>query len=190
MSRIVKPKGSKRPSANQAAFLAAYSKTGVVTLAAEIAGVPRRNHSYWLHNDKDYPAHFAEAHDMACDAIEAEMRRRAIEGVQKPVFYKGEVCGYITEYSDTLLAMLANGYMPEKYKQKARVEADAEVAAREVTRDGLRRLTHEELVQYEALLIKAFGEKESGPADMPPVRVIDVKALPEPKARTSREDGL
>ena len=127
---------------------------------------------------------------MACDAIEAEMRRRAIEGVQKPVFYKGEVCGYITEYSDTLLAMLANGYMPEKYKQKARVEADAEVAAREVTRDGLRRLTHEELVQYEALLIKAFGEKESGPADMPPVRVIDVKALPEPKARTSREDGL
>jgi hypothetical protein len=86
--------------------------------------------------------------------------------------------------------MLANGYMPEKYKQKARFEVDAEVAAREVTRDGLRRLTHEELVQYEALLIKAFGEKESGPADMPPVRVIDVKALPEPKARTSREDGL
>jgi hypothetical protein len=35
---------------------------------------------------------------MACDAIEAEMRRRAIEGVQKPVFYKGEVCGYMTEY--------------------------------------------------------------------------------------------
>ena len=37
------------------------------------------------------------------------MRRRAIEGVDKPVFYMGEECGYITEYSDTMLAMLANG---------------------------------------------------------------------------------
>ena len=183
MSRLKQP--GARLSLNQTAFLSAYAQTGIISKAAEIAGIHRNNHRHWLKEDRDYVEAFQEAHQEACDNIEAEMRRRAIEGVQKPVFYKGEVCGYITEYSDTLLAMLANGYMPEKYKQKTRVEADAEVAAREVTRDGLRRLTHEELVQYEALLIKAFGEKESGPADMPPERVIDVKALPEPKARTS-----
>src|SRR4029453_18592319 len=114
MSRIAKPKGSKGTSVKQAAFLAAYSKTGVVTLAAKMAEIDRRSHSFWLHNDKDYPALFQEAHAAACDNIGAEMRRRAIEGVQKPVFYKGEVCGYITEYSDTMLAMLANGFMPEK----------------------------------------------------------------------------
>ena len=188
MSRIKQP--GARLSLNQTAFLAAYAQIGIITKAAEIAGIHRNNHRHWLKEDREYAEAFQGAHEEACDNIEAEMRRRAIEGVQKPVFYKGEVCGYITEYSDTLLAMLANGYMPEKYKQKARVEVEAEVEAREVTRDGLRRLTHEELVQYEALLIKAFGEKESGPADMPPERVIDVKALPEPKARTSREDGL
>lgn len=64
MSRIVKPKGSKAPSAKQAAFLAAYSKTGVVTVAAEMAGVHRRNHPFWLQNNKDYPASFNEADAM------------------------------------------------------------------------------------------------------------------------------
>ena len=72
--------------------------------------------------DAEYAEAFKESHQEACDNIEAEMRRRAIEGVQKPVFYKGEVCGYITEYSDTMLAMLANGFMPEKYKQKAEIK--------------------------------------------------------------------
>ena len=32
---------------------------------------------------------------MACGAIETEMRRRAIDGVEKPVFYKGQVCGTV-----------------------------------------------------------------------------------------------
>ena len=39
---MAKPKGSKGPSVKQAAFLAAYSKTGVVTLAAEMAEIDRR----------------------------------------------------------------------------------------------------------------------------------------------------
>jgi hypothetical protein len=43
MSRTVKPKGFPVASAKQAAFLAAYAKTGIVTLAAEIAGIARRN---------------------------------------------------------------------------------------------------------------------------------------------------
>ena len=46
------------------------------------------------------------------------------EGVQRPVSYKREICGYFTEHSDTMLAMLANGYMPEKYKQKTRFDAE------------------------------------------------------------------
>ena len=148
MSRIAKPKGSKAPRAKQAAFLAAYSKTGVVTVAAEMAGFHRRNHPFWPHNDKVYPALFNEAHAMACDAIEAEMRRRAIEGVDRPVFYKGQECGTVREYSDMLLAMLANGAMPEKYKQKTKIEAEVTSRkSREVVREGLRKLTEEELAE-------------------------------------------
>jgi len=41
----------------------------------------------------------------------------AIEGVDKVVFYKGQLCGTVKEYSDTLLAMLAKGFLAEKYKR-------------------------------------------------------------------------
>ena len=100
---------------------------------------------------------FQEAHAAACDTIEAEMRRRAIDGVDKPVFYKGQPCGTVKEYSDTLLAMLANGFLPEKYKQKAKIEAEV-TTSREVVREGLRKLTDEELAEYERLLTKAMGQ--------------------------------
>jgi len=164
---MVKPKGCKGPSAKQAAFLAAYSKTGTITAAAEMAGVDRRNHPFWLQNDKDYPALFNEAHAVACDTIEAEMRRRAIDGVDKPVFYKGQQCGTVKEYSDMLLAMLANGAMPEKYKQKTKIEA--EVTSRKDIREGLRKLTDEELAEYERLLTKAMGLPQEN---------IDLAAVP------------
>ena len=131
MSRIKQP--GAELSIKQAAFLAAYAQTGIITKAAEIAGIHRNNHRLWLKEDAEYAEAFKESHQEACDNIEAEMRRRAIEGVQKPVFYKGEVCGYITEYSDTMLAMLANGFMPEKYKQNARIEVEV------VSRDEARR---------------------------------------------------
>jgi hypothetical protein len=51
MSRVVTPKGSKGPSVKQVAFLAAYSKIGLVTLAAEMAGIDRRSHSFWLQQE-------------------------------------------------------------------------------------------------------------------------------------------
>ena len=104
MSRIKQP--GAQLSIKQAAFLAAYAQTGIVTKAAQIAGIHRNNHRLWLNDDAEYAEAFQESHQEACDNIEAEMRRRAIEGVQKPVFYKGEVCGYITEYSDTLLCVI------------------------------------------------------------------------------------
>ena len=167
---MAKPRGSKGPSVKQAAFFAAYSKTGVVTLAAEMAEIDRRSHSFWLHNDKDYPALFQEAHAAACDTIEAEMRRRAIDGVDKPVFYKGQPCGTVKEYSDTLLAMLANGAMPEKYKQKTKIEAEVTSRSREAVREGLRKLTEGELAEYERLLIKAMGlsQEDLDLATLPP----------------------
>ena len=45
-----------------------------------------------------------------CDALEAEARRRAVEGVRKPVFYQGVICGWVGEYSDTLLIFLLKGF--------------------------------------------------------------------------------
>lgn len=104
------------------AFLAAYALCGNITKAAECATIPRMTHYDWLKSDEAYAAAFEEAKQEACDHLEAEARRRAVEGTEKPVFYKGEECGTIREYSDTLLMFLMKGAMPEKYKDRVQSE--------------------------------------------------------------------
>ncbi len=54
--------------------------------------------------------------------LEAEARRRAVEGVRKPVYCRGEIVGTVKEYSDTLLIFLMKGARPEKYRDNVRVE--------------------------------------------------------------------
>jgi hypothetical protein len=67
---------------------------------------------------------FAEAWDLALEAaahtLEEEAIRRATEGVLEPVYYKGEVAGYKTNYSDTLLMFILRGLKPGVYRDNAR----------------------------------------------------------------------
>lgn len=104
------------------AFLAAYSECGNITQAAEIADTARSNHYVWLNDDPDYPAAFAEADKQAIDKLEQEARRRAVHGVEEPVFHKGEICGTVQKYSDTLLIFLMKGANPVKYRENTHVE--------------------------------------------------------------------
>ncbi len=99
-------------------FLAAYCEVGTVTKAAKIAGITRHTHYDWLANDTDYPAWFTKAEQQANEKIEAEIKRRAVDGVLKPVFYQGKIVGHVKEYSDNLLMFYAKGAMPEKYKER------------------------------------------------------------------------
>jgi hypothetical protein len=50
------------------------------------------------------------------DFLEAEATRRAMTGVDEPVFFQGRECGTITKYSDALLSKLLDGRKPERYK--------------------------------------------------------------------------
>lgn len=65
-----------------------------------------------------------ESLELFADRLEAEMARRAIEGSDKPVFYKGEIVGEITEFSDTLAIALARGIRPEKFRDNVKVDAN------------------------------------------------------------------
>ena len=102
----------------KAAFLAAYAETGNISQAAEAAQVGRRSHYRWLARDKRYAEAFAEATEQAGDALEQEARRRAVDGVDEPVFYQGAQCGLVRKYSDTLLIFLLKGVRPEKFKDR------------------------------------------------------------------------
>ena len=85
------------------AFFAALEKTGVVAWAAKAAGVGRRTVYDHLQADPEFGERWQEALDTAADTLEGELIRRAVEGEQVPVYYKGKVVGHKTRKSDALL---------------------------------------------------------------------------------------
>ena len=85
------------------AFFAALEKTGVVAWAAKAAGVGRRTVYDHLQADPEFGERWQDALDTAADSLEGELIRRAVEGEQVPVYYKGKVVGHTTRKSDALL---------------------------------------------------------------------------------------
>lgn len=105
----------------QKAFIAAYKECGNISRACDIAEITRTTHYRWLKED-DYRENFEKAGEVAVDRLEEEARRRAVLGVEEPVFHRGKQIATIKKYSDTLLIFLLKGARPQKYKDNAKVE--------------------------------------------------------------------
>src|SRR5215510_15222793 len=88
---------------SQKAFLQAYLKHGTIYHACLDAEIARVTHYDWLERDKGYAKAFKDAQACYLEILEREADRRAREGFDEPVFHKGEVCGHVRKYSDTLL---------------------------------------------------------------------------------------
>ncbi|MDQ2782746.1 MAG: hypothetical protein M3Y26_09485 [Actinomycetota bacterium] len=106
------------------AFLAAYAELGTVTHAAKAANVHRTTHTDWLAADPDYAEAFEVAKEQAIEKLEREAIRRAVEGVDKPVYQGGKMVGTIREYSDVLLIFQLKALRPDKYRERFQVQAD------------------------------------------------------------------
>ena len=105
--------------ARQRVFLDAFLGTANVSHACRIAEIDRSTHYTWLKEDDAYATLFSEAEEHATDALEAEARRRAVEGVSEPVgWFQGSPGGYVQRYSDTLLIFLLKGSRPDKYRER------------------------------------------------------------------------
>ncbi len=106
----------KKPLTDQQTeFLVAYRTEGRVKPAAARAGCSRELHYNALRTSETYRKAFAMVQQDFVDELEEEMRQRAIYGVKIPKFYRGEVIGYETRYSDTLLMALLEANNPEKF---------------------------------------------------------------------------
>ncbi len=124
-----------------AAFINSYSNLGNITLACRQANITRTRVYDWYRGDMDgFKAVFDEAHQEACDMVEAEIHRRGVAGYQEPVIYQGKLMGRwvdgegntvledtegalfipltVTKHSDILLIFLAKALMPDKYRDK------------------------------------------------------------------------
>lgn len=112
-------------------FLAALAAEGTVVAAAKAAG---RNRSY-CYEAREADAAFARAWDeidgAVADALEAEAIRRAQNGVDRDVYYQGQVVGQERQFSDSLLQFLLRGKRPEVYADRTRLDV-AGVAGRPV----------------------------------------------------------
>ena len=94
---------SKRNRTWEKAFLSALETTGIIVHAAKAAKVGRRTVYEHMNGDPDFADRCREALDTAEDNLETELRRRAVEGEQVPVYFKGKVVAHKTRKSDSLL---------------------------------------------------------------------------------------
>ena len=122
-------KGNWKP-----AFLQALRDTGVVRHACETAKVPYRTAYRHREQEEAFAADWDEALEQAADLMELEARRRAVEGVEKRVYHKGEEI-------DVVNAVLLEGR--ENYLAVARLVRAERVERDVVVRDGLRDLALE-----------------------------------------------
>ena len=150
---------SKILQPNKRAFLAAIAETGNITGASKITSIARVTHYDWMQTDMDYAAAFKVAMETAAENLELEARRRATKGTARPVFYKGEECGTVQEYSDTLLIFLLKGAMPDKYSERYQSIMDINVTLEDKTPE-----------ERKARLIDMLSKKQIADAiDMDPV---------------------
>ena len=63
--------------------------------------------------DPRYRREFEHAEALIGATIHEEIRRRAIDGWDVPIFYQGKQSGSIGKYSDRLLLLLAKAHCPE-----------------------------------------------------------------------------
>jgi hypothetical protein len=118
-------------------------------------------------SDPVYFQAFKEAHQQACEALEAEARRRATEGWDEPVFQKGVQCGVVRKYSDQLLMFLMRGAMPDKYREHLQIESvETKYSAEAIMLSEC--LTPDELEQLQIRLLAHTAQKSGDPKLNPP----------------------
>lgn len=108
-------------------FLASLAQGTSVSTSASAAGVHRSTVYDWRNKDAAFAAAWESAEEAGVDVLEDEAKRRACEGWVEPVFHKGELCGEVRKYSDTLLIFLLKGRRPEKYRDNHKIDLNAKV---------------------------------------------------------------
>jgi hypothetical protein len=116
----------------QALFLVAFAEYLSIRKACEVAGISRSTYYGEWRQSEDFKQRVADAEQDAVDLAAEELLRRAVRGVEKPVFYRGSKCGAIREFSDTLLLAFMKAHRPELYRDRASVEHSGKVTLEQV----------------------------------------------------------
>lgn len=165
------------------AFCAALAETCNVGKAAAAVGISRYTAYIWRKDDPDFAERWDDAMKAGLLALEDEMHRRAIDGVEEPVTHQGQLSYQlehfvdeegkqqarlkrdqngqpipltIRKYSDTLAIFLAKAHDPDKYRDNSKLELAGSLE--------LRKLSDEEIDEELAQLVAQVGHNATKPA--------------------------
>lgn len=102
----------------KSAFVENLRITGEPALAAEACGFTLATVQKHAQKDEEFGLAGFEALQSYRATIAAEIHRRAIEGVDEPVYQGGDLVGHKRKYSDALLLAHAKRHMPNEYGDK------------------------------------------------------------------------
>jgi hypothetical protein len=104
-------------------------------------------------NSSEFAGLEARALEDGCDCIEQEAIRRGRDGVEKDVYYKGEIVGTEIVYSDSLLLSVLKSKKPEYRESRNVVTAEINSTVQEKPVVDTTKLSEEQLLQLEELLM-------------------------------------
>ena len=120
MSKPVKHQMKVTPQVKDA-VVEYLSQTGNLEASAAAAGVHPRTVYNHIYKDEEFKERIEQARAKACHAIESEIARRGLHGINKPVFYQGEKVAEQKEYSDKLLLAMARANMGARYSERQHI---------------------------------------------------------------------
>lgn len=99
-------------------FLDVLRSTGNISAAARAAGVNRQTAIAHKKNVPTFSDQWDNALEESLDALEGELRRRALEGTEKPVYYAGKECGSTVNFNDNLGMFLLKSRRSQVYGEE------------------------------------------------------------------------
>jgi hypothetical protein len=143
-------------------FLAKFEELFTVTAACEAAGIERSTAYRRRHSDEDFALAWADIEEKTTEMMEQEAIRRATDGINEPIFHKGEIVATVRRPSDRLLIFMLGARNPEKYRERMDIRHSGRVERPPVSGGGLdlSKLGKDEIDMLERLHEKAAKTEE------------------------------
>jgi hypothetical protein len=120
MAHAVKVTAEKK-----ARFLAALAQGCTISTAARTLNIDPR--SFYRHkvDEPDFAEDWEAAYKEGTERLEEEAKRRAAEGWDEPVYYQGDIVGYVRKYDSTLLMFTLKARDRDRYSDKSETKITA-----------------------------------------------------------------
>jgi len=117
---------------NQERFLECFRQLGSVGAACAEAGIPVATVESWVHKDSQgFKKRKEDAGIVALGILEREIHRRAVEGIDRKLHFRGQVFDTERQFSDNLLMFRAKRLDPA-YKDNYQAPVSAPTYATQI----------------------------------------------------------